>query len=48
VPENFILGSDAITFVYNPDEIAPYTIGSTELTIPYVAMDKILRSSFEH
>lgn len=48
VPENFILGSDAITFIYNPDEIAPYTIGSTDLTISYVAMDKILRSSFEH
>ena len=48
VPENFILGSDAITFVYNPDEIAPYTIGSTELTISYMAMDNILSSTFEH
>lgn len=48
VPENFILASDAITFIYNPDEIAPYSLGSTELTIAYTALDKILNSSFEH
>jgi len=47
-PENFILSSDAITFIYNPDEIAPYTLGSTELTIAYSAMDQILKSTFEH
>lgn len=48
VPENFILGSDAITFVYNPDEIAPYSLGSTELTISYTALEKILNATFEH
>lgn len=48
VPENFILGSDAITFVFNPDEIAPYTIGSIELTIAYAAVDRILSSMFEY
>ena len=48
VPENFILGSDAVTFVYNPDEIAPYTIGFTELTITYAAMEKVLKNSFEY
>ena len=48
VPENFILSNDAITFIYNPDEIAPYSVGSTELTIAYAAIDNILRSSFEH
>lgn len=47
VPENFILSSDAITFIYNPDEIGPYSLGSTELTIPYTAMSQILKSSFE-
>lgn len=47
VPENFILSDDAITFVYNPDEIAPYTVGSTELTIAFAALESILRSSFE-
>ena len=48
VPENFILSSDAITFVYNPDEIAPYDLGSTELTLAYTALNNVLNSSFEH
>lgn len=48
VPENFILSSDAITFIYNPDEIAPYALGSTELTIAYAAIENILNSMFEH
>ena len=48
MPENFILGSDAITFVYNPDEIAPYTVGSIELTIAYATVDRILSSMFEY
>lgn len=48
VPENFVLNSDAITFVYNPDEIAPYSLGSTELTIAFAALDNILVSTFEY
>jgi hypothetical protein len=48
VPENFILGSDAITFIYNPDEIAPYTVGTIELTIAYAAIDRLLSSMFEY
>ena len=48
VPENFILSNDAVTFVYNPDEIAPYALGSTELTIAYSALEQILKSTFEH
>ena len=35
-PENFILGADAVTFVYNTYEIAPYSVGRTELTLDYV------------
>lgn len=42
-PENFILGTDAITFVYNPYEIAPYSTGKTELTIDYDNLKKILK-----
>ena len=44
--ENFILGDDAITFIYNPYEIAPYEKGSIELKIAYEALDKILNKSF--
>lgn len=48
VPENFILSDTAITFVYNPDEIAPYSLGSIELTIGMPALEKLLKTSFEH
>lgn len=46
--ENFILGDETITFVYNPYEIAPYSKGSTELIIPYSDVDKLLKNSFEY
>lgn len=46
--ENFILGEETITFVYNPYEIAPYAVGSTELIIPYSDVDKLLKNSFEY
>ena len=48
VPENFILSNTAITFVYNPDEIAPYSVGSIELTIGMEALEPLLKTSFEH
>jgi hypothetical protein len=44
--ENFVLGDDTITFIYNPYEIAPYAAGCTELTIAYTAIDDILKNSF--
>ena len=46
--ENFILGDETITFVYNPSEIASYDVGATELIIPYTDMEKIIRNSFEY
>ena len=46
--ENFILGEETITFYYNPYEIAPYTMGSTELIIPYSDVEKILKNSFDY
>lgn len=42
-PQNFILGDDEITFIYNPYEIAPYDKGNTELTLSYSKLSKILR-----
>ena len=41
--ENFMLGTDAITFVYNPYEIASYSMGKTELTINYGDLEEILK-----
>lgn len=33
VPENYIVGDDEVTFVYNPYEIAPYSEGRIELKV---------------
>lgn len=43
--ENFILGEEAITFIYNPYEIASYEKGSIELTISYSDLDDILNNN---
>lgn len=43
-PENFILGKDDITFVYNPYEIAPYAMGKTELTLSNSELKSIMNS----
>lgn len=43
--ENFILGSETITFIYNPSEIAPYALGSTQLIIPYSDLEKLMKNS---
>lgn len=44
--ENFVLGEETITFIYNPYEIAPYAVGTTELTIAYSELENILKNSF--
>lgn len=41
-PQNFVLGSDAITFVFNAYEIAPYEKGLIELTVDYDTVDDLL------
>lgn len=46
--ENFILGEETITFVYNPYEIAPYAVGNTELAFNYSELSKLLKNSFEY
>lgn len=43
--ENFALGEDGITFIYNPYEIAPYDKGLTELTIDYGECKEILQDA---
>lgn len=47
-PQNFILGDETITFVYNPYEIAPYSVGETEIVISYSAIENILSHTFTH
>lgn len=40
--ENFILGEDEITFIYNPYEIAPYEKGKTEISLDYDDLEDIM------
>lgn len=42
-PQNFILGDDGITFIYNPYEIASYAQGRTELTLSYSELKAIMK-----
>lgn len=41
--ENFLLGKDAISFLYNVYEIAPLSEGKTTLDIPYTDLTDILK-----
>lgn len=40
--ENFCLGTDSITFIYNVYEIAPYSSGITEITLPLDKLEGIM------
>lgn len=41
-PDNFILGDEGITFIYNVYEIAPYSKGLTELNVSYSDINDLL------
>ncbi len=40
--ENFCIGQEGITFLYNVYEIAPYVMGAIEITLPYDIMSHLL------
>lgn len=42
VPDNFLLASDGITFLFNRYEIAPYSMGDFQLHIPYAEIETYL------
>lgn len=41
-PDNFIIGDESLTFIYNVYEIAPYAKGQTELIIDYSDIKELL------
>jgi hypothetical protein len=43
--ENFYLGKNGITFHYNVYEFTPYSMGATEITLPYAAIDHLMNAS---
>ena len=45
--KNFLLNDETITFIYNPDEIASYDQGSTEITIALSALDRLLKKEYK-
>jgi len=45
--DNFQLGSDGITFLYNPYEIAGYEKGKTEITLSYDDIKDLLSKDFK-
>ena len=41
---NFYISDEAITYVFNPYEIAPYYMGQTEISIPYTRITHLLKT----
>lgn len=46
VPENFIVGDNTITFIFNPSEIASLELGTIELVLTYAQMKKLIKKQF--
>lgn len=46
--QNFILGKDDITFIYNIYEIAPYEQGVTRLSVSYSDLEELLTKNFNN
>lgn len=46
-PDNFAVGVDGITFVYNEYEIAAYAYGPIEVFIPWAGLRPILKDAFK-
>jgi hypothetical protein len=42
VPENFLLLKDEVRFVYNRYDIAPYSLGAIELSLPYSEVEEFI------
>ena len=40
--DNFYVGENGITWLYNPYDIAPYYLGQTRITLPYSALSSYL------
>ncbi|QRR04165.1 DUF3298 domain-containing protein [Dyadobacter sandarakinus] len=43
LPLNYIFAREGVRFYYNPYEIAPYARGAIDFTIPYTALEGIIR-----
>ena len=46
ISENISLGKNGITFHYGLYEVAPYSMGFTEITLPYGAVKPFLKPGY--
>lgn len=46
VPENFVVGDNTITFIFNPSEIASLELGTIELVLTYAQLRKYVKPAF--
>ncbi len=44
--DNFIFTEEGLLFYYNPYDIAPYSMGSTELVLPYKEINRFLKEIY--
>lgn len=42
VPDNFLLGKEEVSFLYNKYDIAPYAMGAITLSLPYTSVEKYM------
>ena len=42
IPDNFLVGKDEISFLYNKYDIAPYSVGTIILSLPYSDIEKYM------
>ena len=45
-PQNFIVGDNTVTFIYNPSEIASLELGTVQLILTYAQMQAFIRPEF--
>ena len=46
VPQNYIVGDNTITFVFNPSEIASLELGTVQLVLTYAQMKRFIKPKF--
>lgn len=45
-PQNYIVGDNTITFIFNPSEIASLELGTVQLILTYAQMQNIIKPNF--
>ena len=46
VPQNYIVGDNTITFIFNPSEIASLELGTIQLVLTYAQMKRFIKPKF--